>query len=269
MDIIGIKIGGSVITRKNCTDFPTDFSEISMRCMNFIYEDRVKKVANVISRYHGKSKLFVVNGAGPFGHSLVGRADARVIHSSVSCLNRVVREEFEKRGVVLSPVAPYDFCWFVKGKPVVEPLVDQVVALLMKGEIPVSFGDMAPHKDENGRFSVISGDKILPSVGLDPRVDMKKMIMISEHQLHDRDVNDPKARPINKVVVDNHSFDEKMEQMGISFAHSKADHSKSMEGKARACFEFTQVSGNPSLIVPYKMIDRMFDDNVGTVFSKE
>jgi isopentenyl phosphate kinase len=155
---IVLKLGGSILTKKDVDDFPLDVEEIKERSDDYIRYDIVRRIGNELKEAIAEKELqiILVNGVGPFGHFLVKYerpdGDAR---ESVRYLNGKLVSEFREVGLDVVPIAPSKSCEFVNGKFDISYLWELAGLLIEEGKILSTYGDVL----QNGR--VISGDDLV------------------------------------------------------------------------------------------------------------
>ena len=153
-----LKLGGSVITKKD------GYKEIN-------YE-KVEEIISIIAKHwnHLKGKLFLVNGAGSFGHALVkayniengvftdkhklGMADT---YNSCNGLSNHISKKLIEKGVPSIFVPPIAFA--KRNGENYQISYDLINELLKEGYLPISGGNMV--LDETRGASPISGDRII------------------------------------------------------------------------------------------------------------
>lgn len=158
-----LKLGGSAITRKDGY-MRADSAGISRLC---------RAVAQVWKR--GAKDIMLVHGAGSFGHALVikhgigngvrtpaQKAACALTHASCAKLSALVVDELLRNGVPAVSLPP---CSLVvsKNRRIKKFGTAPVFSLLLRGYMPVLYGDMVP--DERLGFSVCSGDQIAARLG--------------------------------------------------------------------------------------------------------
>ncbi len=155
---IVLKIGGSIITKKDVNEFPLEISEIKEKADDYIKYDVIRRIGKEIKEVLKEKniQLILVNGAGPFGHFLVkhDRPDNEV-RWSVKYLNEKLVSEFRKTGLDTVSVVPSESCEFVNGEFNVSRLWKSTNAIIKKDKIPSTYGDVL----NNGK--IISGDDLV------------------------------------------------------------------------------------------------------------
>lgn len=160
MNIIILKIGGSVITEKGSISRARDAE--------------IDRISNEIATFRkdSDSRLILVHGAGSFGHPQAMKYrinegfDAQGVyltHASVKLLNSKVVGSLNNAGVHALPVHPLSSCVLENGK-LIDFQLGQIKVMLEKGIVPVLHGDVV--MDRTRGASVLSGDRIIPYLAL-------------------------------------------------------------------------------------------------------
>jgi isopentenyl phosphate kinase len=155
---IVLKLGGSILTKKDTTDFPIEIQKIKDAADEYIRYDVIRKIGNEMKEAleQDNIELILVNGAGPFGHFLVkNRRPDEEVRESVRHLNNRIVSELKKIGLKIVPIAPSKSCEFVRGEFDISYLWEVTSTLLEEGKILSTYGDML-----NGG-KVISGDDLV------------------------------------------------------------------------------------------------------------
>ena len=155
---IVLKLGGSILTKKDTDDFPTEIQRIKDEGDEYIRYYVIRKVGNELKEAleQDNIELILVNGAGPFGHFLVkhGNPDEEV-RESVRHLNNRLVSELKKIGLKIVPVAPSKSCEFTGGEFDISYLWELTGTLLEEGKILSTYGDVL----DGGK--VMSGDDLV------------------------------------------------------------------------------------------------------------
>lgn len=158
MTKIVLKLGGSLITKKDVKNFPLEIEEIKQRADEYIRLNEIKRIGKEIKEAMNEKpiQLILINGAGPFGHFLVkrNRPDDDV-RASVKLLNEKLVSELRKIGIDVVPIPPSESCEFADGKFNVSYLWEVGKALLEEDKTLLTYGDML----KDGK--VISGDDLI------------------------------------------------------------------------------------------------------------
>jgi isopentenyl phosphate kinase len=153
-----LKLGGSMITRKDAADFPLDVARIRANAETFIRTDVLKQAAAEIKEAVDglELRLIIVNGAGPFGHFLVKSGAAEDdVRASVRMLNEYVVSELRNAGIDAVPIPPSESCTFDGERFDIDYLWEVAQMLLEEGKTPSTYGDMLA----DGK--IISGDDLV------------------------------------------------------------------------------------------------------------
>jgi len=187
---IVIKLGGSVATYKERTDFPESTTELKLKGNEYIRHDSLKHIIKEITKAEsvGKHQFILVNGAGPFGHVLVQNKlngkdiKTEFIHESVKFLNKDITDEFKTAGINIETLHPFELCSCTgDGAFDVNELCEKAARLLKKGIIPSTYGDVVPtsnHKGRLGDYEVLSGDVLVYELAKYLKAD--KVIIVSD-----------------------------------------------------------------------------------------
>lgn len=234
MEKIILKLGGSLITKKNAKDFPLELGRIRFSAENYMRLDVIKRVVDeIVSAKKEKDfSLILVNGAGPFGHFLVKKYienkklfDVKTIHYSVFILNEKLIEYFGD-SLKLKSVAPFDTCYLTKTGFDVSNLWTEAEQVLNKSLIPSTYGDIVPTVGLAGRlgnYEVISGDDLV--VGLAKLWKPDKIVMVTD--VDGVYTKDPKTDKDAQLIK---KIDEKMK---IEYSNNIIDVSGGIGSKIR------------------------------------
>mgnify|MGYP000235732500 CR=1 FL=1 len=194
-----LKLGGSLITEKGVK--VKDLEDLIENYQNYIRLNLLERLAREIREIldEGNVKLFLVHGAGPYGHQLVKgdrwkelSSDPSVIHEYCAFLNRKVLRALKAAGVEAVSLPVFHFCKVEGG----EVLFDDLLKLFkksLKWYVPVSYGDIVP---SNNSFVVVSGDDIALEVGKVWKPD--KVVMATDKEgVYDKD---PELYPDAKLL---------------------------------------------------------------------
>ncbi|MCE8423968.1 MAG: isopentenyl phosphate kinase family protein [Candidatus Methanoperedens sp.] len=160
MNLIILKIGGSVITEKGS--------------ISRAREAEIDRISHEIATFRkdSDSRIILVHGAGSFGHPQAMKyrlndgfdaQGAYLTHVSVKLLNSRVMESLNNAGVNALPVHPMSACLLENGK-LIDFQLGQIKVMIEKGIVPVLHGDVA--MDRTKGASVLSGDRIIPYLAL-------------------------------------------------------------------------------------------------------
>ncbi|HJJ56506.1 MAG TPA: isopentenyl phosphate kinase [Methanocorpusculum sp.] len=158
-DVIILKLGGSIVTKKSEQDV--------------IDIESIRNISSQISKISNSKSLVIVHGAGSCGHpeakqyqiqSGVTRSNVSgisITHSAVKKLNEVIVSCLREFGV--NAVSIHPFCSsLAKSGRLVYYGEDQVKLLLNLGVVPVLHGDVVMDIDRGA--CIVSGDQILCSL---------------------------------------------------------------------------------------------------------
>lgn len=172
MDLIIIKIGGSIITHKDRRKPEVNF----------------RNLRKIINQFVGVNKRFIlIHGAGSFGHRIVKRtginkgikksqdlvsfAETQRLQNKLNC---IVTKELIKKGLPAFPYQASSQAIMTKGR-LTKMNVDIIKGLLKLNMIPVLYG--VPAYDTKKGCSILSGDQIASFLA--EKLKAKKIIMAS------------------------------------------------------------------------------------------
>jgi len=191
--MIILKLGGSVITRKDATK-PT---------LDPVNLDRI---AREIAQAQVE-KLIIIHGAGSFGHLLASkyaigspittldqlrekRMGFTLTQNSVKNLNHFVCHYLLNHGIPSVAVPPSSFITS-RNKRIESARLEMVEKYLEMGMVPVLYGDVVLDADEDLKMAVISGDQLVSYLSL--KLKPERIILGSDVDgIFDRD---PKKHP--------------------------------------------------------------------------
>lgn len=175
--IVGLKIGGSIATKKDVEDFPLSFAEIKEKAFSYIKVENLKRIGiEEILPTIPKLRIFLGLGVGPFGHYLVKHVrklrDVAIIHKSVSYYAALVTKILGETGLPVSyeeKFSPFNTCFYEGGRLHTEKLERWVGDEMKGGKIPIFHGDIIQCKDCRGSlngFEVLSSDRCLSRLAI-------------------------------------------------------------------------------------------------------
>jgi len=183
IDVVGLKVGGSVATKKDDEKFPLDLKKIKdvSTTSAYMFGGNIGRIGKYeILPVISNVMVFLGFGVGPFGHNLVNKSVAsKTVHESCSFYCERVRDIL--KGVGLPVVyeerySPYRLCKYSNGNLMVEELADWSFDVITNEGIPLMHGDMVEIVEGrggylNGNTDVATADLIIPKVA----IDLKKM----------------------------------------------------------------------------------------------
>ncbi len=206
MELVGLKIGGSIATYKDVKNFPLDYREIKEKALNYIKVENLERIGKEeILPVLDKISIFLGLGVGPFGHYLVENIEKikneEVIHKSVSYYCKIATEILRKVGlpvVYSEKFSPRRTCYYQNNEPNVTKLKEWVKKEIEKEKIPVFHGDMIPDKN---KLSVLSADRCLPKLAIE--LGAKRIVAATDIDgLYDKDPKkNSDAKLIEKIKV--------------------------------------------------------------------
>ncbi|MBN1941141.1 MAG: hypothetical protein JW772_03085 [Candidatus Diapherotrites archaeon] len=223
-DLYIIKLGGSVITKKEENKFETR-------------NKKIREIGLEIARAIREKgfNLIVVHGAGPFGHTNVTEFDINngvyskrqqkgYTKTVADCrhLNSVVVSELKSAGVNAFGLDPNKVV-VQSGKKIVEFDLSEIKSALGK-KVAVLYGQMVPDKKLNA--SVVSGDAIIAHLA--KKFDVKKVFLGTD--VAGIYTGDPKIDENAERIplIDEKNLDLVLERVGEA---STVDVTQGMKGK--------------------------------------
>jgi isopentenyl phosphate kinase len=193
---IVIKIGGSVITRKDAQSFPMDIDTIKKTAENYIRSDRMVSLSNQIKvalQNDKNIRIIIINGVGPFGHYLVkNKVPSKTVRESVRYLNDIFVSYFSKLDLPIVTLPPSDYVSYSNGKFDMRRLLKKAKEVMDNGKIVSTYGDQL----KNGK--VVSGDDLLLSLA--EFWEAQKIISVSDVKgIYNKPPHKPGAKLIKTV----------------------------------------------------------------------
>jgi isopentenyl phosphate kinase len=175
--LVIVKLGGSAITAK-------DDSRPEVNSANL--ERLAEEIAE--ARKESNTSLFIVHGAGPFGHvpakkyelnsglkspgQVMGISET---HQSMEELDYIVVAALRKKGIPAIAFQPSAGGVLKNGKLVRFPL-DVIQKMLDAGLVPVSYGDVLI--DEEKGVGILSGDRLVPYLA--EKLEADRVILVAD-----------------------------------------------------------------------------------------
>ncbi|ADZ09070.1 aspartate/glutamate/uridylate kinase [Methanobacterium lacus] len=161
--MIILKLGGSVITRKNASEPTLDTENLTRIC---------REISE--SSYEN---LIVVHGAGSYGHLYAKEYEIGAeinskkelerkkqgfskTQNSVKDLNAMVCEHLQKQGIATVSIQPSSFIK-TENKRIIKADLDLIKQYLELGFVPVIYGDVVLDANEKIKMAVVSGDQLI------------------------------------------------------------------------------------------------------------
>jgi isopentenyl phosphate kinase len=255
MDLIIIKIGGSVITRKEKNKPEVNFKNL-------------RRVVNELSVL--KQKFILIHGVGSFGHPIVKRTG---IHKGISKdrkqdainfaetqrlqnqLNCIVVRELIKKGVPAFPCQASDHAVMKKGR-LVKMELETIKGLLYFNIVPTFYG--VPAYDREQGCSILSGDQIASYLG--EKLKAKKIIMATDVDgVFTADPKkDKKAKQIKEINKNN-----LREVQKVLRGSSVTDVTGGMAGKVAVIIKIAKKG------IPIQIISALKKGNIKKAFGGE
>lgn len=212
-----LKIGGSLITKKEKDEPEVNFSNLKRIC---------KEIGEGYSKIKDEKNLFIIHGAGSYGHVIVKKtgidsgiknyenlldfAETQRLQNELNC---IVVKELIRNNV---PAFPFQCSshTIMKKRKLKKMFTDTAEGLLSIGMVPVAFGQ--PAYDSEQKCSILSGDSIAPFFAL--KLGAEKII-------HATDVDgifssDPKKDPNAKFIeeINSSNFDSVVKMLSGSLS---------------------------------------------------
>ncbi len=178
MDLIVLKLGGSVITNKSEDKFEVNEENLTRLS---------KEIQEALN--NSKTRLFIVHGAGPFGHMYAeaygltdGLKDCRQVegfsmtHKSMEKLNSIVVESLVDVGIDAIAYQP-SACAVLKDRKIVQMELKPLKKMLEMGLVPVGYGDVLI--DESTGLNILSGDHLVPYIASE--LGAKRVIIATDY----------------------------------------------------------------------------------------
>lgn len=254
MDLIILKIGGSVITDK--------FSKKPV--VNF---ENLKRISKEIASVYNfqKISLILIHGAGSFGHLIVKKtgidkgiknkkqlnafAETQRLQNKLNC---IIAKELIKKGLPAFPFQASVGAIMKKGR-LIKMDLSVIKGLLKLNIIPVLYG--VPAYDTQQGCSILSGDQIAPYLA--KKLKAKKIIMASD--VDGVFTADPKKDKNAKQIkeINRKNFNEVRKMLGGS---TSVDVTGGMLGKV---LELIKIAKTGMLI---QIINATKKDNIKKAF---
>ncbi len=244
--LIILKLGGSVITKKDATE-PT---------LNHKNLDRISKEISESSY----DKLVIVHGAGSFGHPFAQKYGigneitstselARkklgfsLIQNSVKNLNSKVCEYLRIHGVFSVSIQPSSFV-LTKNKRIYSANIDLINKYLDSGFVPVIYGDVVLDEDQSIKMAVLSGDQIIKYLA--EHLNPERVILGSD--VDGIYTKDPKKYPDAELVKLVSSRAQAESMIELMSSKETVDVTGGMEGKLRELLELADLGVESEII---------------------
>jgi isopentenyl phosphate kinase len=206
MEIVGLKIGGSIATYKDVESFPLSYKEIKEKALDYIRVENLKRIGEKeILPALEKISLFIGLGVGPFGHYLVENwnklENKEIVHRSVAYYCKLATEILKEVGLPVTyeeKFSPRKTCYYNNQELNVEKLKEWVLEKMEKGKVPVFHGDMIPCRGRKAfdGLDVLSADKSLPQVA----IELKARRIVAACDIDGLYDEDPKINPSAKFI---------------------------------------------------------------------
>ena len=200
--MIILKLGGSVITRKDASTPTLDVSNLKRIC---------KEISD--SSYN---KLIIVHGAGSYGHLYakeyaIGseintkeelekkKQGFSKTQNSVKNLNSLVCKYLQEQGIPTVSIQPSSFIK-TENKRIISADMDLISKYLDLGFVPVIYGDVVLDMNTNIKMAVLSGDQIITYLA--ENLKPEKVVLGSDVDgIYDKDPKKHSDASLIKVVT--------------------------------------------------------------------
>jgi len=169
IEVVGLKIGGSIATKKDDVKFSLDLAGIKKSASGYIIRKNVERIGKEVLQVAKKFSVFLAFGVGPFGHNLVrNRVDSAIVHESCSYYCERIRDILIEVGLPVvyeEKYSPYRLCEYKNGNLEVRKLTDWSFDMIKNNNIPLMHGDMV--KLQDGKTTPTSADLLIPKIAID------------------------------------------------------------------------------------------------------
>lgn len=196
--MIILKLGGSVITRKNASEPTLDTENLTRIC---------KEISE--SSYNN---LIVVHGAGSYGHIYAQEYEIGAeinsenelerkkqgfskTQNSVKDLNALVCKHLQNQGIPTVSIQPSSFIK-TKNKRIIKANLDLIKEYLKLGFVPVIYGDVVLDANEKIKIAVLSGDQLIKYLA----ENLKPELVVLGSDVDGVYDQDPKDNPDAKLI---------------------------------------------------------------------
>lgn len=196
--MIILKLGGSVITRKNASEPTLDAENLTRICT---------EISN--SSYE---KLIIVHGAGSYGHlyakeyEIGSKINSKKelerkkqgfskTQNSVKDLNSLVCKHLQDQGIPTVSIQPSSFIK-TENKRIIKADLDLINQYLNLGFVPVIYGDVVLDMNNQIKMAVLSGDQIIKYLA----ENLKPKMVVLGSDVDGIYNQDPKDNPDAKLI---------------------------------------------------------------------
>jgi len=291
-----IKFGGSEVTEKGKVArgeliFPFDHETRIAESGKFIRTELLREISHEIYTFkQDDEQTIIINGAGPFGHTLVERNESvKLIHSSVKHLNAIIVSTLREAGLEVENYHPYEMCDVKIKKKFNEQSgmfenhikynLTNLINILIKNTtekvVSSTYGDVIPIPSEclsidlpflysriNG---VISGDDLVVEIAKKWKTD--RVIFIWNEDGVFRDYRQTNQELVAEIIVEKSvTFEERMRELNIRFPTKtkEGDVTGSAGKKIEKIYQLTQETG-----IPCRLVNGQVKGNVRKVLNSE
>lgn len=259
MDLTIIKIGGSVVTRKDSV-------------VPDLNQKNIDEISRQLQRFIGVgSKRFVViHGVGSFGHPIVKasginrgiKTQKQVFNFAqtqkvVNQLNLSIIEAFQKNGIAAMP-CQFSDCAVMKRGRIASFSLETIKGAIKLGLVPVGSG--VPAYDSVQGCSILSGDQSAPYLAI--KLEAKKIIVAGDTAgIYDKDPKQfSQAALIPEINAKNHKSVQNLLGGSLAIDVTGGMKQKYIELLAAA------KKGIPSQIIYYKDLGKaLAGEPIGTI----
>jgi len=173
MQKVVLKLGGSLITTKDATDFPLSLPEILGQGEKYIRTQYLQRIGEEIYKVTKEIplQLIVANGAGIFGHPLVKNleklSNVTDVHNSVEYLNKRVVDYLRNNGLNVKFLSPFSFCTYNGKEFDYKNFWEKARNILSIGAFLSTYGDIVKVTQGKGDcdgYQVVSADDLAPAL---------------------------------------------------------------------------------------------------------
>ena len=239
--MIILKLGGSVITKKEAQEPTIDY-------------DNLNRIAAEIAS-SSFEKLIIVHGAGSFGHpfakeysigsKIEDEEDFKhkklgfcITQSWVKKLNSIVCESLREKGIFAVSIQPSSFIT-TENKRIYSCDLNLINRYLDSGFVPIIYGDVVLDIDESIKICVLSGDQIIQYFG--ENLKPSRVILGSDVDgIYDKD---PKKFDDAKLMETVSSCEELSAEGSLN-----VDVTGGMQGKLKELLELAEIGIESEII---------------------
>ena len=264
--MIILKLGGSVITKKEAKEPTIDY-------------DNLNRISSEIAS-SSFDKLIIVHGAGSFGHPFAKKYEIGseikdeddlnykklgfcITQSWVKKLNSIVCKSLRENGVFAVSIQPSSFVT-TKNKRIYSCDLNLINKYLDIGFVPVIYGDVVVDMNESIKICVLSGDQIIQYFGENLKPD--RVILGSD--VDGIYTKDPKKYPDAELIEIVTSSEDLSTEGSLN-----VDVTGGMNGKLRELIELAEIGVESEILNASKkdFIKKAlnYQKGIGTIVKKK